>query len=47
MTTSVRCQMKPYIQPFERTLALAELGAVANARQISAPSDHCFDLRRH
>ena len=41
MTTSVRCRMKPYIQPFERTLALAELGAVANVGTVSAANDHC------
>ena len=41
MTISVRCRMKPYIQPFERTLALAELGAVANVGRVSPASDHC------
>lgn len=40
MTTEVRCQMKPYIQPFERTLALAELGAVANDRAVLAANHH-------
>ena len=41
MTTSVRCRMKPYIQPFERSLALAELGAVANVGAVSEASDRC------
>ena len=40
MTTNVRCRMKPYIQPFERTLALAELGAIANVSAVSAANDH-------
>ena len=47
MTTSVRCRMKPYIQPFERTLALAELGAVANLSAVPADSRHfstCVDI---
>lgn len=38
---SVRCRMKPYIQPFERALALAELDAVSGGGAVSAPSDHC------
>ncbi len=29
------CRMKPYIQPFERTLALAELSALAHAKPFS------------
>ena len=41
MMNSVRCRMKPYIQPFERALALAELGAVANVGAVSAASDNC------
>lgn len=31
MTQPLVCRMKPYIQPFERTLALAELGALTHA----------------
>ena len=41
MTISVRCRMKPYIQPFERTLALAELGAVADVGAVATSSDSC------
>ena len=40
---SVRCRMKPYIQPFERALALAELDAVTDG--VSAQSlagAHCL-----
>ncbi len=29
------CRMKPYIQPFERTLALAELSAIAGAKPVA------------
>lgn len=29
------CRMKPYIQPFERTLALAELSAIAGAEPVA------------
>ena len=29
------CRMKPYIQPFERTLALAELTAIAGAKPVA------------
>lgn len=39
MRISVRCRMKPYIQPFERTLALAELGAIADVGTVSPASD--------
>ena len=38
MRPVVVCRMKPYIQPFERTLALAELGALAQAEPM--PVDH-------
>lgn len=31
MTEPVRCYMKPYIQPFERSLALAELASLSGA----------------
>ena len=41
MTINVRCRMKPYIQPFERTLAMAELVAVANAEAVPVANDHC------
>lgn len=38
MTTLFRCKMKPYIQPFERRLALAELSAIAGAEpQLAVP----------
>ena len=40
MSISVRCQMKPYIQPFERTLALAELGVVANVGAVLGANHH-------
>lgn len=29
------CRMKPYIQPFERTLAIAELSAIAGAKPVA------------
>ncbi len=48
MTTNIRCRMKPYIQPFERALALAELGAVADIGAVSAErheSSTCVDIR--
>jgi DNA modification methylase len=35
MSEVVRCYMKPYIQPFERSLALAELAAVAGVEPLS------------
>jgi site-specific DNA-methyltransferase (cytosine-N4-specific) len=35
MSQRLVCRMKPYIQPFERTLALAELSAMANADPVS------------
>jgi DNA modification methylase len=35
MKQTLMCRMKPYIQPFERTLALAELTAVAGARPVA------------
>ena len=40
MTHLFRCKMKPYIQPFERRLALAELGAIAGTepRPVAARS---------
>jgi site-specific DNA-methyltransferase (cytosine-N4-specific) len=34
MNAPLLCRMKPYIQPFERTLALAELRALAHASPI-------------
>lgn len=34
MKQSLVCRMKPYIQPFERTLALAELGALARIKPV-------------
>ena len=41
MTTTVQCRMKPYIQPFERTLALAELRAVADVGALGMASTSC------
>jgi len=34
MKPSLVCRMKPYIQPFERTLALAELSALADTNPV-------------
>lgn len=34
MKSTLVCRMKPYIQPFERTLALAELSALAKAAPL-------------
>ena len=34
MRPVVVCRMKPYIQPFERALAIAELGALAQAEPV-------------
>ena len=35
MSQLLVCRMKPYIQPFERTLALAELSALAHSDPVS------------
>lgn len=35
MKQPIVCRMKPYIQPFERTLALAELSAIAGAKPVA------------
>ncbi len=44
MTINVCCRMKPYIQPFERTLALAELGAAAKVGAVTAVSEDCSNF---
>src|SRR6185295_2119565 len=33
------CRMKPYIQPFERALALAELSALADAKPVAVDKE--------
>lgn len=46
MTNMFRCKMKPYIQPFERRLALAELGAIAGAEPqpvAPRPTQHIME----
>lgn len=35
MKTPLVCRIKPYIQPFERTLAMAELSAIARSEPVS------------
>jgi len=47
VTQAVHCQMKPYIQPFERRLAAAELCALAGQRdpgKLWQQSEHGDDL---
>jgi DNA modification methylase len=39
MTHLIRCKMKPYIQPFERKLALAELAAITGGMPQPEPSN--------
>lgn len=47
MKTALQCRMKPYIQPFERILALAELRSIAGsepeAQSLWGESEHSFD----
>lgn len=40
MSELVRCYMKPYIQPFERSLALAELASLSGAEPHPAHEKH-------
>lgn len=39
MTASLRCRIKPYIQPFERVLAFAELSALTTGTRPKIPAD--------
>ena len=45
MKSPLVCRMKPYIQPFERTLALAELSALADANPIPIDAHTGHPLR--
>lgn len=46
MKTKIKCKIKPYIQPFERKLAIAELRALAGSapRPLSGLEDEALDF---
>ena len=49
MKAPLVCRIKPYIQPFERTLAVAELSAIARSEpvyyRLKLASPFCSRLR--
>lgn len=45
MKQSLVCRMKPYIQPFERTLALAELSALTQASPVALDTSEDTPVR--
>lgn len=46
MSKLITCKIKPYIQPFERKLAVAELNALAGAVSLEISAEHSDQLFR-